>query len=72
MHNFALELVKDPAVNSKWVPDSLEVKMYEKTFSTALNSIGKASDTTYIKIANHKLGFYIIPDEDSDSKEEEK
>jgi hypothetical protein len=63
LEEFILELLKDPEINKRIVPDKIEKEFYLALLTTLMSSVIKVADTFRLEIMNHVLTIHIRPKE---------
>lgn len=59
--NFVDVLLQDPKINSKFVLDTVEKKMYTELLTFLVASFSKIAETIKIEILNHVITIKIEP-----------
>ena len=54
-------MMQDDNVNLSWVPDSIEERMWENTFTLGLGLLENLLETTTIDVLNHRIRFVVEP-----------
>jgi hypothetical protein len=54
-------LLANPETNIKWLPDSIEAKLYTVAMEGVLKTLAKVCDETQVEIFGHVLKVVVVP-----------
>jgi hypothetical protein len=62
INEFVTELLSDQSINSNYLPDFVEKKIYKNVFNLLIGLLDKSLSTTSIKFLGHTMTFSVVPD----------